>query len=417
MVRGAGWAVAAVVLAAATVAGCTSSNAGSGTGAGPRSTAMSSGASPSSGSPSATTSPVTAPRGAGSSSARSSTTAAAGPAGGPVPARFVPVSATFVSSTHGWALGRAPCPAEPCTSVLRTRDGGRTWTGIPAPRVSTGIVGSSQTGAASVLRFADDQDGWAGVGELYSTHDGGRNWHAQHLGPRRSEVQAVETGGGRVYAVVYGCPSQGGSYCSRTSRVFSSPVHSDDWTAVSRTLPGGGIPNDLVVHGPDWFLGTQAAVYHGTGTKAPNVLPNPCPYEGRSRGSPVLAAADARHLDAMCLLDGAAGSARYQLYGTGDGGRAWRRSGPSHLEHSGLYGIADNGAGVLLVATASGDSRILRTTDDGGHYTDASATTPGGGIGWSDLGFTTADRAVAVLQGTALYLSHDAGRSFSRVRF
>ena len=70
--------------------------------------------------------------------------AATGPAGGPVPAAFKPVSVTFISTQTGWALGTATCAHPPCTSLVRTRDGGRTWKGIPAP------VASTNTGDGSV---------------------------------------------------------------------------------------------------------------------------------------------------------------------------------------------------------------------------------------------------------------------------
>jgi hypothetical protein len=40
-----------------------------------------------------------------------------------------------------------------------------------------------------------------------------------------------------------------------------------------------------------------------------------------------------------------------------------------------------------------------------------------GGIPWTELGFTTPNHAVALLDHSAMYLSHDAGRTFARVQF
>jgi hypothetical protein len=66
-----------------------------------------------------------------------------GPAGGPVPAGFHAVDLTFVDVNDGWALGTAPCASAPCTSILRTTDGGLSWAGIPAPRAPlAGSAGS-----------------------------------------------------------------------------------------------------------------------------------------------------------------------------------------------------------------------------------------------------------------------------------
>ncbi len=47
------------------------------------------------------------------------------PAGGPVPAGFRAWSVTFVSDREAYLLGDAPCRRPPCTSVVRTLDGGR----------------------------------------------------------------------------------------------------------------------------------------------------------------------------------------------------------------------------------------------------------------------------------------------------
>lgn len=183
-----------------------------------------------------------------------------------------------------------------------------------------------------------------------------------------------------------------------------------------RRCVAGGLPR-LAVNGADWYLPLPGGIYHGHGSGRPVKLANPCPQYPNNPETPAVAVADPQHLDAMCASGGAGGSAAYQLYGTTDSGRHWRKAGPSRREASGLYGLADNAHGVLLVATASGGSEILRSTDDGATLTNAAIKTPSGGIGWSDLGFTTSTHAVAVLQHTALYLSRDAGRSWTSAHF
>lgn len=208
-----------------------------------------------------------------------------------------------------------------------------------------------------------------------------------------------------------------GCNCAQTTSVYGSPIGSDRWSALAPALRGSGQLPGLVVQGADWYLPLPGDIYHGERGSHPSTLGNPCPHYGQSAEVPALAVADSQHLDAMCVGGGAAGSAQYQLYGTTDGARHWRKAGGTHLEPSGLYGIADNGKGVLLLAVASGRSEILRSTDDGASLTNASIKTATGGIVWTDLGFTTASQAIAVLGGTALYLSRDAGSSWSPVRF
>src|SRR5437763_4669161 len=49
--------------------------------------------------------------------------------GGPVPKGMLLVDLSFVNADEGWLLGTAPCKSPPCTSVLHTMDGGRSWGG------------------------------------------------------------------------------------------------------------------------------------------------------------------------------------------------------------------------------------------------------------------------------------------------
>src|SRR6185437_9438030 len=114
--------------------------------------------------------------------------------------------------------------------------------------------------------------------------------------------------------------------------------------------------------------------------------------------------------------DGAGGSARYQLYGSTDGGRHWRPAGAARILPSDLTGLADNGSGVLLVACASGASELYRSTDDGGTLPSV-LQSDSGGLPWADLGFTTAQQAVVVQVNAAMFLSRDGGKSWTRVNF
>ncbi len=337
-------------------------------------------------------------------SASSSGAAPAGPAGAPVPNGFAPVSVTFVSASVGWVLGTAPCSSQPCTSVLRTRDGGATWAGIPAPKAPLSDPQSTSAGVGE-LRFADALDGWAGVGDLYSTHDGGATWTAQTQPEFAGHVTGLGTSGGYVFVAV--AAAQG-------SQVYASPVGKDAWALVGNGITGTAVTPTLIVQHGTWYLPTTTGIWRGHGTAAAARIANPCPGGGGIAG---VAAADGNHLDALCVGNGAAGSAQYQLYGTTNGGAVWKAAGGPHIGPSGVAGIADNQQGVLLVAAESGASLILRTTDDGQTLNPASISAPAGGLVWTDLGFTTPTQAVVVLMKQGLYLSRDAGKSFGQVSF
>jgi photosystem II stability/assembly factor-like uncharacterized protein len=349
-----------------------------------------------------------------SSPATSSSGAVPGPPGGPVPAGFVPYSATFIDAGHAWVLGNAPCSTAPCTSLVRSRDGGKSWQGVPAPKAPISETTGWRSGYVFSVQFANPSDGWVAGGSLYATHDGGAGWHRVQVGPSGGAVTAVGTAAGRAYAARNSCDYQAPASCQATVTVYSAAVGSDRWSAVSGPL--GNASSTLVVSGSGWYLATRTGIYTGHGGAPASRIANPCPATSTGAATPTLAVADARHLDAICVSDGAAGSATQQLYGTSDGGQHWSKAGQPRREPSGLYGVADNGHGVLLVAVASGDDEILRTTDDGATLGTVNAV-PAGGLPWADLGFTTPTQAVAVVAKYGMYLSRDAGRTWTPVRF
>jgi photosystem II stability/assembly factor-like uncharacterized protein len=334
-----------------------------------------------------------------SHSAGSTPKSSIGPKDGPVPAGFTPYSATFISPTDGWVLGNAPCTSAPCTSIVRTRDGGKTWHGISAP--PTPIYHGQQGSGVNVLHFADPLDGWAAGDQLWATHDGGASWHQVKLAPG-GHVANVVTAAGTAYAMWVGPAS---------TVVYATAPGSDRWHAVL-TAPLVSTPSALVVKGRDWYLSARDGIYHGVGANAPTRRANPC----AGTSAALLAVADVAHLDAVCVLDGAAGTVRFQLYGTADGGARWTKAGGTHFAPSGLDVMDDNGSGVLLLAATAGSSVLQRTTNDGASFITA-LTVNGATAGWSDVGFTTSTQAIAVLPGQAFYISQNAGRTWTRMPF
>src|ERR1700751_4497156 len=63
-------------------------------------------------------------------------TSSAVPFAAPVPGNFRPTSVTFVGTRTGWVIGQAltpgHCASQYCTSVARTGNAGRPWTGMTA---------------------------------------------------------------------------------------------------------------------------------------------------------------------------------------------------------------------------------------------------------------------------------------------
>ncbi len=307
--------------------------------------------SPSASSSTSTSTPPTAPPVNPTASAptppapTSTEPSAAGPPDGPVPAGFVPMSATFDSPDHGWVLGDAPCGTPPCTSILRTRDGGHSWHGIPAPRTAIASsdtarhagVGQPKAGQVSSIRFGDESNGWAFGTGLWSTHDGGASWKQQSIAQAVDRTVALESSSGSAYAVVAtGCAPDPGNGCNSVV-LYQTPVGSDHWQQVGPPQPADapgsreGEYAQLVLRGDSYFVLAGSAVFGRTSDQAFGPLSQPCTDPGFPYAEPTaLAAADSKHLDVMCSKgDAHMGRETQQLLGSTDGGNTSPRRGPT----------------------------------------------------------------------------------------
>ena len=277
---------------------------------------------------------------------------------GPVPPGFGAQSFTAISPGTWWLLGAAPCSTPPCTSILRTDDGGHSFVGTPAPR----------TTRVSQLRFANAADGFAFNPQLWVTHDGGASWHQVRLGGAVTELASAD---GFAYALVrYGHKGQG--------RLERSALGDDTWT----TLPGAGSAYaGLWAHGPDVLVGSGGGATLGASrnagvsfTQEPSPSKGlPCDFEEPTTGV----------VWAHCVT----GTESATWRSTDSGAHFSPTPGPS-MPNSALFAAASPTTAVL------GANRLYRTTDGGGHYAPVSDV--GDVIAWQYLGFTDADHGVAI---------------------
>ena len=340
--------------------------------------------------------------------------ASASSTAGPVPAGFAPASVTFVSASLGWVLGTAPCSHPPCTSVVRTTDGGHTWQGIPAPRTPLLPFPTATRGGVLKLRFADAHNGWAYGTELWATHDGGASWHRITLPMLRPDIIDLEAAGGRVRALIGSRPAGGG--LTRNIHLYSTAVASDHWH-VGAAMPGA---LELVVHGNHAWVVTES---FGTSSSTPRLyangaggwhqLPDPCDTSVLGAGQ--LAATSATRLLFVCVGEPGAGSANKRAFVSGNGGRSWtRRGAPSR--GGDLYYAASSSPTGDFAAAASGATELYGSFDGARHWHNVLGLDDGG-LGWSDFGFTTASQGVAVEGQHKLWMTRDGGHHWSAVTF
>jgi photosystem II stability/assembly factor-like uncharacterized protein len=305
---------------------------------------------------------------------------------GPVPPGFGAESFTAIGTTTWWLLGSAPCSSPPCTSILRTDDGGNSFVGTPAPR----------TTQVSQLRFANAADGFAYDTQLWVTHDAGASWHQVRLG---GTVTELATAGGFAYAIVrYGHKGAG--------RLERAPLGSDTWT----TLPAAGSAYaGLWAHGPDVLVGSGGgatlAVSHNAGVSF-NQASSP------SKGLP-------------CTFQEPTAGVVWAHCATGTESATWRSTdsgahftpvqGQPSAPNSAAFAAASGATAVL------GAGKLYRTTDAGSHFSPAvgmPAVTA-----WQYLGFTDATHGVAIGYVGAtptpdterLYITTDGGASYRLV--
>ncbi len=311
-------------------------------------------------------------------------------AAGAAPSGFQPESFTAISEFTWWLLGTAPCTNPPCTSIVRTVNGGQSFVGLPAPR-STKV---------DELRFADPDDGFAYGPQLWVTHDASASWDRLDVG---GSVSDMAFGDGFAYAIVRNDHDGVG-------RLLRAPVDTDDWVAVRAA---GNAFSGLWAHGSDVLLESQRSggafklmVSHDEGasftasTPPPNVA---CDFQEQLAGV----------VWAHCATGTLSG-----VWRSTDSGRRFETAvgaGRARLPeepNSAAFAAASSSTAVV------GFQQLYRTTDGGVRY--ARVAGPRGVTWWQYLGFTDATHGVALGSfGSGaqqrLYYTVNAGASYHYV--
>jgi len=316
------------------------------------------------------------------------------------------LSFTAVSTTEWWLLGDAPCARPPCTSIVRTTDGGTTFAGVPAP--ATGLTGAvdGHQGPSGIgnLRFADRTNGFAFGPTMWATHDGAAHWHQVAMPGPVTDLAAAD---GYAYAVVEPVP---GASNDAASALYRSPVGSDGWSR----LGAADVSRTVAVHGADVVAQTPAGspsqpswllVSHDHGdhfaTLASPGFGFPCSF----------AEPEPPVIWAVCVTGMQSVVAR-----SGDGGATFTR--PPQQDQS-FVNTAVLGAASSTTAAVAAFRGLYLTTDGGRTFQPINVRTPSEGGGWLFVGFTDAAHGAALASSapstTTLYRTADGGRTWSPV--
>lgn len=349
-----------------------------------------------------------------------------------MPSGFIAESVTFISDQDGWVLGTAPCTNAPCTSVLRTTDGGASWVGVPAPRVALD-GGADAAGTVRQIRFADARNGFADGNGLWITHNGGSSWQRQQTvaGVPNAVVTDIAPTAHGVYALVAGtAPAYGGSdshvrlaRADASTGTFHVVADLGRRETTSPLVSSGGVV--YLTAGP---IGGTARLVRVDGSSVSRTsLPNQACGE--------LAASTATALLVECGQGVASGSMGQRfLYGSTDSGNTFTRL-PNPGQGAGYdsVGIADAGGGNAVLATSGVTSGSLLTTTNGAATWRASLTLPNTIFG--DLGFEDRTHGVVIANPAAaaseqahlhtpspgpagvLYRTTNSSRTWNRITF
>ena len=337
----------------------------------------------------------------------------AGPPGGPVPTGFSAVSVTFISTSTGWVLGNAPCTKPPCTSMIRTRDGGATWQGVPAP-----LVPLPTGGPPPEVRFADAADGWVAAGaQLQATHDGGAHWSPVTLPGVRSDgdIDALAAGAGMVDAWVQQSAAANGP---NLSALYHAAVGRDAWSIVGNVTDSNSVTGSFSLSGTTGWLVAGSKPYRTTDGSTWEARPSPCP----TQTTVAVAVANASTVYATCTGTASLGGGTVQrsVMVSRDGGATFSRSAdpPQTGDLAGVTATPD-GRTLAIGVESGGGTEIQLSRDGGASYTTPYRATESQAGSLVDLGFTATTQGVVIAQGqqSALLMTRDGGATWHAVAF
>ena len=302
--------------------------------------------------------------------------------------------------------GQAGCPV-----LWRTDDDGDTWQQRALPRLRATPEDGIATGPGQVglVRLGSDGRGWLAGSTMLRTEDGGRTW--SDFAYPGGTVLAVAADRDAVTAVA-GNSCDGGE-CDGRLRVHRAGAGASrmEQVVLDRDL-GSYRDVDLTDAKGSAYLSLDTddgpRVWRLTGHRAREL--DVCP--GADSLDLAVPADGSGTITALCeTTDG--DSTRLAASTSGDGGDTWSRPGAGRtVPGSPVDVTAPNGDAVVVATDATRGSGIHRSTDGGATWTEVEG--PHGPWRWTSAG--GAGRVYAISADGRLLESRDGGVTWERVR-
>lgn len=249
------------------------------------------------------------------------------------------------------------------------------------------------------IRFANPSDGFVFGNGLRETTDGGEHW-ASAVSPG-SSIESLEVIDGQVLAVAGSCTANGG--CAQTGALMRRPLAGGAWRVVAQVADRGAIATQARVAA---VLDGAKVIVTANGGISTTTRATPCSAEGINAPAS-LSVTSPNGLALLCTGNGAAGSVDKTVYVSDDLGAHWTKAG-SPARGGDPEELSAGSTSQLVVAAASGASMLYYSADGGAQWTTAYYAGDGG-LGFNDLGFTTATNGV-VVYGPVLSDNNAEGR-------
>ncbi|WP_370892187.1 WD40/YVTN/BNR-like repeat-containing protein [Janibacter sp. GXQ6167] len=360
---------------------------------------------------SATTVPVPSPS---DSSTAPTVSTPTGPL--PVPVSFDIASFTTGSETVQGALGSADCGDQTCTSVVRSRDAGKTWQAASALKdVTVAPNGSFATvpRQVSTMRFADAKRGWIAGSTVLVTNNGGQSW-TNYPYPGGTVV-AMEVDENQVrFVTAQECSA---SVCSGPVRVYQAAVGAKLADSMVLQIDATDLTDvELVTDRSGAYLmtrerGATPRLHHLTVDGSSEVT-SPC-----ERGSLTIAApADqSKELLAACAVPDGPDHVLVTMAQSSDSGENWSGSdvGPTRVEGTRVRLTASSPEKLAIATVGAQQNRVWRSADGGGSWEPAKV--PPAAHLWVAAG--GGDRVFAFSGGGSYQVSEDGAVTWREVSF